>query len=214
MHSITCVYLHGFLSNGNSHKGQWFAKQAKLENSMCTESDEGVFFQDWLTPSYPIASPQASVSSIENRLKALLNTPETTVVLMGSSMGGFYAQFLGQKYQLPYVLINPALNPRPIFEANRGEHVNPSTEESVCIDEDYIQQIETYQVAKLNLQIPILLLIDKGDELIDIPFAVSQHPVSQSKCQVQLFEGGDHAFQHLEQAWPMIKAFMQTIHAE
>ena len=211
-----CVYLHGFLSSGNSSKGQWFRARVAQENlSPAIGLKEGgekfPAFQKWLTPTYPLASPRASILAIEAVILPLLKS-ETPLVLMGSSMGGFYAQYLGQKYGIPYGMINPALNPIPIFQQYIGVHQNTVTGEEFCIDSAYIQQLKAMMFDSveqpLNRTIPALLLLDEADEVIDIPFALAQYPQVNPKFQVQVYFGGNHAFQHLEEGWLEIKRFV------
>ncbi len=211
-----CIYLHGFLSSGNSLKGQWFAEQVRQESlSLKAGGKALVGFQDWLTPTYPLASPQASLLAIEELIRPLLNSPKKPLLFVGSSMGGFYAQYLGQKYRTPYVMINPALNPVPLFEAHMGMHQSTVTGETFCIDLAYIQALKGLMFDSVNkpldTTIPALLLIDEGDELIDIPFALAQYQQPNSEFTVQVYAGGDHAFQHLEEAWCEIKSFSSAI---
>ncbi len=214
-----CVYLHGFLSSGQSHKAQWFLAQVTQENSSkkgskIEEGGEKIIFQHWLTPTYPLLSPQESLAAIEKVFLPLLNQPDVQVMLAGSSMGGFYAQYLGQKYRCPYVMINPALNPIPLFEKNKGEHKSSATGEEFCIDNVYIDQLKPLffnENNPLDLSVPALLLLDEADELIDIPFALNAYQptalMESSNIQVVTYPEGNHAFQHLDEAWPVIKEF-------
>ncbi len=215
MQSVICVYLHGFLSSANSQKGRWLVEQVAKENRQIQETSERLaktIFKEIITPTYPISSPVKSVEKIETLLQDLLAEKNHAIVLMGSSMGGYYAQFLGQKYSLPYLMINPALNPKPIFMENLGASINPSTGEKFVIDEAYLQGIEKFDCTVLNNKIPTMLLLDEGDGVIDLPFALARYQgVLGSKSVVHSFEGGDHAFQHLDDAWPMIKDFIERL---
>lgn len=203
MQSVICVYLHGFLSSANSHKGQWLAKKMAFE-----KKQNNAVFNQLIRVTYPISSPEKSVLEIERVVQMLIEKGDK-IVLMGSSMGGFYAQYVGQRFKLPYIMINPALNPRPIFMRNFGDHVNPATGESLTIDESYIAKLLAFDVARLDRSIPALLLMDQGDEVIDLPFALQRYQSCQSeKTRVKVFEQGDHAFQHLAEAWPLIKRFV------
>lgn len=215
MQSVICVYLHGFLSSANSQKGRWLVQQVQTENGQTPQASEpflNPIFKEIIALTYPISSPAESVQKIETLLQALLAQKKQPVVLMGSSMGGYYAQFLGQKYKLPYIMINPALNPKPIFLQNLGASRNPYTGEEFVIDETYIQQLEDYDVTRLDRRIPVMLLVDEGDEVIDVDAALMKYPgKSDFKTEVHVFKGGDHAFQHLAVAWPLIKDFIDRL---
>ncbi|MGM0541296.1 MAG: YqiA/YcfP family alpha/beta fold hydrolase [Pseudomonadota bacterium] len=208
MQSVICVYLHGFLSSASSQKGRWLVQQVQTENSQVQQASEAVF-KEIITMTYPIASPAQSVQKIETLLQDLLTQKEHPIVLMGSSMGGYYAQFLGQKYKLPYIMINPALNPKPIFLENLGASYNPSTGEKFVIDNAYIQQLESYDVTRLDRRIPVMLLMDEGDDVIDVATALMKYQDKRAlKTEIHVFKGGDHAFQHMSEAWPLIKSFV------
>ncbi len=212
MQSVICLYLHGFLSSANSQKGRWLVQQVQMENRQTQQASEVLLepaFKEIITLTYPISSPDESVQKVEALLQELLTQKNHSIVLMGSSMGGYYAQFLGQKYRLPYIMINPALNPKPIFLQYLGASSNPSTGEKFIIDETYIQQLESYDVTRLDKSIPALLLLDEGDEVIDVATALMKYQdKSDLKTEIQVFKGGDHAFQHLTEAWPLIKTFI------
>ena len=215
MQSVICVYLHGFLSSANSQKGRWLVQQVQAENSQTSQASEpflNPIFKEIIALTYPISNPAESVQKIEALLQAQLAQKKRPIVLMGSSMGGYYAQFLGQKYKLPYIMINPALNPSPIFRQNLGASCNPNTGEKFIIDEAYIQQLEKYDVTRLDKSIPAMLLMDEGDEVIDVATALIKYPdKSNFKTEVHVFKGGNHAFQHLAEAWPLIKGFIDRL---
>ncbi|WP_040724987.1 YqiA/YcfP family alpha/beta fold hydrolase [Thiomicrorhabdus sp. Kp2] len=206
------VYLHGFLSSGQSEKGQWLT-QKNTQDSFLGKSP---LFTKFITVTYPIKSVHESLKVIESILAKYKDRLDK-IVMLGSSMGGFYAQYLGQKYQLPYIMINPALNPVPVFSENIGLHTNPSTGEVVLIDNAYIADIQSYDVKTLDKNIPALLLIDTDDEVIDVDFAIQHYQDSaavkrvNSRFEVVIYSGGDHRFIHMEDAWLKIKQFIENL---
>lgn len=207
MNECIGVYLHGFLSSEKSEKGQWLVKKIDSERD---ESDVS-FFKKFITVTYPIKSVEQSVQVIENVLLEHSKNLDK-IILLGSSMGGYYAQYIGQKYHVPYIMINPALNPTPVFLENMGTHINPSTGEEVCINEQYIADLQAFDVDVLDRELPALLLIDRDDEVIDVDFAIQKYrrqPEANSK--VIIFSGGDHRFIHMDKAWLDIKAFIDEI---
>lgn len=187
------LYLHGFLSSGNSHKGQW-VKQAF--------EAEGI---EVLTPTYPISSPQASVEAIDAVVQNSLLKSDQAWCVFGSSMGGFYGRYIAQRYGVPIGMINPALTPKPILGAYLGEHDNPATGEHFCLDEAYLQALEPFHT-QVDVNQPSLLLLDKEDEVIPYQWAYEAYKGVGEVC---VFDGGNHAFQHLDQAWPKMKQFVE-----
>jgi uncharacterized protein len=92
------LYLHGFLSSPSSFKAQqaqvWLAAKHPEIDYHCPQ----------LSP-YPAETQQL----LEQLVQSLLPQP---VYLMGSSLGGFWATGLAEKYNLRALLINPAVNPQ------------------------------------------------------------------------------------------------------
>lgn len=204
------VYLHGFLSSGNSEKGQWLKAKVQQDNLL---NDKPVFSEIY-TLTYPIKSPHDSAEEIE---RCLLNAKQKNIniILLGSSMGGYYAQYFGQKYQIPYIMINPALNPVPIFNQSMGCHTNPVTSEKFCIDQDYIKALQDYDIEELDQNVPALMLLDTDDEVIDVDLALQRYVQKDNLCKKSqfksaLFSGGDHRFIHMPQAWKDIQSFVKA----
>lgn len=209
MITCTCVYLHGFLSSQNSQKGRWFK-----DNLPRLIEAEGLNIEcRVLTPNYPMANPHESVDYLEHFIKqaGLLNLDRHHPwFLAGSSLGGFYAQYLAHVFNKPYLMINPALDPIGLFSEYVGEHINPHTEETIRIDTQYsIDLKEYYQHPSQNLA--SLLLLDRGDEIIPYSLAEGLYSIKPKHHKTMLFEGGDHAFQHLNGSKKAIKQFVYEL---
>lgn len=194
------LYLHGFLSTGESYKAQWFKKAF---------GDLGI---EVLTPTYPIANPEKTVAYLKNYIEEnILNAKEKATnpawQIFGSSMGGFYGEYLSDLYGVPLVMVNPALNPVSVFKQHYGDYEHPITGERITINDEFIELI-TKLITLNPVSAPSRLLLDKEDETIPYEFAYQKYQnVSQST--ILAFEGGDHAFQHLDEAWQDVKAFVE-----
>ncbi len=185
------IYLHGFNSSGDSAKGKFFA-QALAPLAVHT-------------PSYPPA-PDAAIHILQYELKKHLATiANDTITLIGSSLGGFYAQYLAQQYHLAVVLINPALQPELSLQPYLGWQTNYYTGERYFFGEDELQRLQRYNVPDpCNNMVPTLVLLDAGDEVIDY------HVAQQRYCdcaRVIVFPDGNHQFQHLTDAVVAINEF-------
>jgi len=204
MNDCIGIYLHGFLSSAKSEKGLWLVNK-NTETKL-------TLFDEIITISYPNKSVAESVMVIEAEIKKQLKKNKK-VVLLGSSLGGFYAQYFAQIYQLPYIMINPALNLLPVFKVNLGLHTNPTTGEVVNINQSYISNLLKYDVANPNKTIAALLLIDLDDEVIDVDFAIQRYKHSDNApCfKAKIYSGGDHRFIHMEEAWYEIQDFISTL---
>jgi hypothetical protein len=207
MQLCSCVYLHGFLSSGNSEKGAWLKRHLSTERH-ATESSASALSCHVLTPTYPQSRPGDSIVFLERFLQRYgLIEGSTPWCLIGSSLGGFYAQYLGLRYQVPYILINPALDPIALLADYAGPQRNPYTEELIHVDAAYGEALKPYY-AKPVAQTHALLLVDKGDEVIDFNQAWSLYQNIQGAHQVMAFEGGNHAFAHLNEARADIEGFL------
>lgn len=198
---LKTLYLHGFLSSGNSYKAQWLEKQ----NASSASRPLGEMF----CPTYSQRALDAGLRSIDATL-AQWHKQQSRILLIGSSLGGYLVQHYAHKYAVPYVMINPALNPLSLFSDYLGRHTNPYTGEVITVDEAFCRVLEDLQVPRLNPDIPSLLLADMEDEVVDIPFAYKRYK-EQPEARSVLFPGGDHAFQHLPEAWGEIQRFIIEI---
>lgn len=217
----TGLYLHGFLSSELSDKGQWFAAQLNSAKPMgdasskyaSSKSHSQIEIEALKLITYPTAQVEQTVTTIEEQLNQLRQST-SAVFIMGSSMGGFYAQYFGQKYQIPYIMINPALNIDELLSQHQGLHHNQRTSESTLVDEHYVKSIACYRVDSPDYTTPALLLMDEDDEVIDVEFCRKQY--AQDKLQhlastTRIYNGGDHSFIHLDEAWLEINQFLSRL---
>ncbi|MCX6165287.1 MAG: esterase, partial [Ignavibacteriae bacterium] len=146
------IYIHGFSSSANSTKGQilkdYFEGKEKV-----------------LTPGLP-EEPYKTMQVLE---ELIISAKDEKVLLIGSSLGGFYALSLHSKYKnLLTVLINPALYPWEQLKKYVGENINRSNGEAFEWKAEYLVQLEKLndEMCEKNLD-NVMLLLAKDDELID-----------------------------------------------
>lgn len=182
------IYLHGFNSTGNSAKGQYLKEHLP---------DIPV-----LTPTCHHA-PEQAIAFLEQLIREnlLQNQP---LMLIGSSLGGYYAQYLAHQFNLKAVLINPALMPLETLHDYLGVNTNFYTGETYTLTEAHLDTLLALDVPDPCAEpVPTLLLLDKNDEVLDYRIAVNRY---QHCAEVIIFEGGDHQFQHMPEALPRIMA--------
>jgi len=126
------LYLHGFLSSPLSQKAQQTVKY-------CEQIGLGKFIS---VPTLDVA-PADTI----DQLKSLLDSFEREkIMLMGSSLGGYYASHLSETYNAPAVLINPAVRPFEHWEQHIGEHKNYYSDEVHIVTEAHIEQLKSLYV--------------------------------------------------------------------
>jgi predicted esterase YcpF (UPF0227 family) len=101
------LYIHGYNSSPLSMKAEqtreYFHKNFPDVNFVCPQL---------------LTSPKEAVLQLEHILDESKND---TWFLIGSSLGGYFANYLSNKYQLRAVLINPAITPYVLLEDYLGE---------------------------------------------------------------------------------------------
>ena len=145
------IYIHGFGSSGEASK-------AKLLRAYCHENNIR-----FIAPSLPTI-PDLALSTLSELIESYQDNEP--VYLMGSSLGGYYALYLSDKYNLKAVLINPAVNAPETLERALGHGVNYYDNSSYEWNESHLEILESYEIEEPNLE-NLLLLLQKGDELLD-----------------------------------------------
>lgn len=182
------IYLHGFNSSGESQKGQYLKQQLGLPV---------------LTPSYPW-QPEQAMAFLTQLVETSLTESEQ-LMLAGSSLGGYYACYLGRQYRLPTMMINPALGPVDTLRPYLGWNNNYYSGEKYYLEERHLDELRRYQITHpCENHTATLLLLDAGDEIINYRYA---YDLYRDCAEVKLFPGGDHQFQHLAEALPLIRNF-------
>ena len=191
------VYLHGFSSGAASQKAT--ALQKALSPTLM------------IVPEYPSHRPHDSIAILTGYLRQQSAQSERQkILLVGSSLGGYYAQYLATRldYISGVVLINPALQPQVTLEPYIGQQANQVTGELFEFSQKDFQELAEFDVSVNKNSTPTLVLLDEGDELIDYKFAAHHY------CgigRVIVYPGGSHWFDHLPAAIPEIRTFYETL---
>jgi len=183
------IYLHGFNSTGDSAKGR-FLKE-KLTNISV------------LTPTYHF-DPRRAIPFLETLIQEQ-RSDEQPVMLVGSSLGGYYAQYLAHQAKLKAVLINPALMPMSTLHDYLGANTNFYTGEKYTLTQAHLDALLALDIPDPCANpVPTLLLLDEADEVLDYRIAASRY---QQCAEMIIFADGDHQFQHMTESLPKIETF-------
>lgn len=186
------LYLHGFNSSPQSHKAQlikqYMSEKSCLNQLICPQ-----------IPHVPIEAKMFLERLVED---ALINHQ---VNFVGSSLGGYYATYLAEKYSGNAVLINPSVKPYDTLSAYLGENKFYFEEGCWEFDESHIQQLKTMDVKILTNNKRYLVLLQTGDETLD--YREAELKYKDSQCIIE--QGGDHAFTDLPRYLAQIMAFSQ-----
>jgi predicted esterase YcpF (UPF0227 family) len=177
-------YIHGFMSSGSTLKGQALKRRY-----------QGRF--DVRLPTYPQQTPQQSMTFLQNALDDAVNG-----VLVGSSLGGFYAQYLAYRLGWPVVMINPVLDLKCVPISLEGRHKNPYTGEQVEVSQGWIEELSMYQSPPVK---PSLLLLCADDNTVLPDCALDQY---RGVGHIYLLPDGGHACWPMMHVWPVLDDFL------
>jgi predicted esterase YcpF (UPF0227 family) len=167
------IYIHGFNSAPNSFKAQLVAERMRALG----HGDE------YLVPALPHRPAQAIAL-----LRELVGR-HPGAALIGSSLGGFYATWLAEKYALRTVLVNPAVRPYELLNGYLGPQKNLYTDETYELTAQHIAELKTLEVSVITPE-RYFLLTRTGDETLDYRLGVEKYRGARQK----VIPGGDHGF--------------------
>ena len=125
------------------------------------------------------------------------------LTFVGSSLGGFYATYLAERYGARAVLINPALRPYQDLAPYLGAQRNLYTGEEYELTVEHFAQLVVLQVPRITRPERYLLLVQTGDEILDYRAALTYYAGAW-----QFVEGsGDHGYRGFEEQIPVILRF-------
>ncbi len=184
------VYLHGFNSSPLSTKAQQF--------------------KNILTSDYPqvqVHIPQLATwpAQAMQEVAELVETLSGKVAFVGSSLGGFYATWLAHKFAAKAVLINPAVQPDVLLQSLLGPQRNYHTDDGeYLLTHEHMDQLRALTLVQVETPEHLLVLLQTADETLDYQLAAQYY----KGCQLDIEQGGSHAYDNFPQRIPQIMAFV------
>jgi uncharacterized protein len=177
---VNILYLHGFRSSPQSMKSRLMAEYfvATEHRFICPQ-----------LPASPVAAIELASDFIEDRGDAAKDW-----ALIGSSLGGFYATFLAEKYGCRAAVLNPAVFPADDLAGYVGELTTFHSNEPFEWKADCLHELESLRVEKITMPERYFLLAATGDEVLDWR-VMRDHYVG---AQQFIIEGSDHAISEFE----------------
>ncbi len=170
------LYLHGFRSSPLSTKARLMAARVARAHPRVT----------WWCPQLP-PSPREAGALIEHGIQAW---PPGTMAVVGSSLGGFYASWVAERWACKAVLLNPAVDPARDLAKYIGEHTSwHDPAERFFFKAGYVDELRQLAVTGLAQPQNYLAIIAKGDEVLDWREMTGRYP---GAC-IKLLDGSDHA---------------------
>ena len=148
---MTIIYLHGFNSDGNSTT----IKELRKE------------IPGLLSLSYDYINADIAFEQIRLLIEDLLKK-DPDLIIAGTSLGGFWANYFAQKYHLKCVLVNPALHPSISLRKAVAESPLPNYNTGE-LREFTFEDADTYKKFEVPVKSGIkrIIVLGKNDEVID-----------------------------------------------
>lgn len=183
------LYLHGFRSSPGSFKARKMAEYLQ-------QAGRG---HEYICPQLP-ASPLLAIQQIEAILSGY---PAHQVTLIGSSLGGYYATWIAERYGCKAILLNPAVKPPRDLEKYVGVTTAYHSDEVFEFKPEYVAQLRAYEVAAITRPERYFLLAATGDEILDWREMTAHYPAAK---QV-IINGSDHGMADFVDYLDLILAF-------
>ncbi|MEB0204820.1 YqiA/YcfP family alpha/beta fold hydrolase [Pseudomonas sp. CCC3.1] len=185
--SGSILYIHGFNSAPESKK----ATQLLSVMQRMGLSDQLRVPALHHHPREALAQLQAAILELDRPL------------LVGSSLGGYYATYLAEQHGLKALLVNPAVSPHRMFDGYLGTQTNLYSGETWELTYDHVLAL-----AELEVQAPqdpqrYQVWLQTGDETLDYRHAEKYYLA----CALRIQGGGDHSYQGFAQQLPALLSF-------
>ena len=123
-------------------------------------------------------------------------------LLVGSSLGGFYATYLAEQHGLDALLINPAVRPHRLFGGKEELQTNYYTGETWLLTHDHVAALAELEMPEPRDAKRYRVWLQTADETLDY----RQAEAFYAGCTLDIQEGGDHSYQGFSQRIPEILA--------
>lgn len=167
------LYIHGFGSCGLGQKSRLLIEHYGADRV--------------LAPDLPFSPAEAA------RFLDELVAEQPVELLVGSSLGGYFATWLNRERTIPAVLVNPAVRPWHLIAAYRGDHRRWCDGEPFEVTPDHAGQLEGLYRPELRPDERYLVLLQTGDEVLDYRAAADYY----RDHQLRIEPGGNHRFENL-----------------
>jgi predicted esterase YcpF (UPF0227 family) len=186
------VYIHGFNSSPLSFKANI------LSNLIQKMASTAVFYCPRLSHW-----PEQAVKSLTDKIGGY---SVDDIMLIGSSLGGFYATYLSDYFGYRSVLINPAITPQEGLRSYIGPQKNLYTNEDYDFTLEHLRQLKSFYVPKPRNPERLFLIHTTGDELLDWKIAARHYEGAKRL----IISGGDHGFSNFEDYAQIALSFVES----
>jgi len=195
--NASLVYLHGFNSSPRTVKGSKFAA------AVAAIADPPRFYLPVLHHR-----PATAMRDVCQWVDAQVE-PNRSLTFIGSSLGGYYATWLAERYGARAVLINPAVRPLAALKDHLGPQTNLHTGEVYELTPAHFAELAALRVERITRPERYFLLMRSGDELLDWREAVAHY----AGAYQYVAGGGSHGWEDIDDEIASVLRFADVIGA-
>ena len=207
---MNLIYIHGLDSDANSTKGLLLDEYCQQHHP-----DISVHRPDLNQP------PQVVFDKLVHLVEEL--GKGSKVVLVGSSLGGYFATLVSNQTGCPALLINPSTQPHITlqrFDADKSaadalktdsnqNKVLHTTDGGWALTKADLQWFTRHTLSTVENPSDVEVMIKKGDELLDANLSAAFY--RQQGATVTLQAGGDHRFSDFEAHLPQLLEILKQL---
>jgi len=191
----TIVYLHGFRSSPQSVKAQCFLRAVAALPAAARPRLH--------VPALP-PDPASAIAAVADWIERELGSRAgSELALVGSSLGGFYATHLAERFGARAALINPAVRPWRELRQYVGPQRNLHSDEAFEVTSAHFAQLRALRVAHITRPARYFLLVRTGDEVLPWHDAVAFYAGAWQYVK----GGGDHGWTDFDDEVPSVLRF-------
>jgi predicted esterase YcpF (UPF0227 family) len=161
------MYIHGFKGNHQSDKVQ------ALHNA----------FPDCTVTSFPI--PEKASEAFHTIWGQIINSKSADIILVGTSLGAFWAHYFADRFILKSVLMNPCIDP-----ANQLLDL-VGTPRAVGFTAEDAEEYADYKIDLTQPHYQRTVLLEEGDEIFSSRVTAE---IYKDIAKVVMIPGGNHRF--------------------
>ena len=124
-------------------------------------------------------------------------------LLVGSSLGGYYATYLAERHGLKALLVNPAVSPHRMFDGYLGTQTNLYSGQTWELTHDHVAALAELEVSAPQDPQRIQVWLQTADETLDYRHAEKYY----AACALRIQAGGDHSYQGFARQLPDLLNF-------
>ncbi len=192
------LYLHGFRSSPASFKSRL------LEQAMAQRG----LLDDWHSPQLP-ASPAAAIALCHDWIRSQfgdtnLKDAASELLIIGSSLGGFYAYCLAEHWQCRAVVLNPVVHAARDLATQVGSHRHFHNDEPFEFLPEHVNELADMAAPPTQNPERYYLLASTGDEVLDWRDMRQWYAGSHG----HIIEGSDHGISDFADWLPDVMDFI------